>query len=150
MNTIIPYLKVRGVRDAIAFYTKALGAQELYHLDGPGGTIMHAEMRIGEGRFMMTDENPQWNCLSPKAVGNTTVTIHVYVPDVDASHAQAVSAGATSNMQPQDMFWGDRFCKVTDPFGHEWTLATQKEKLSPQEITQRAKVAFQQMAQKTQ
>lgn len=146
-HTLTPYLKIRGVKKALEFYKKAFGAEEAYHLDGPGGTIMHAEMRLGDSKIMMTDENPQWNCMSPQAVGNTTVTIHMYVPDVDAVFAQAVAAGAKADMPPQDMFWGDRFGKVTDPFGHEWTIATPKEKLSPQQMAERAKVAFEQMAQ---
>jgi uncharacterized glyoxalase superfamily protein PhnB len=148
-RTLTPYLKVRGVAQAIEFYKKAFGAREKLRMPVPGSDkIMHAQLLIGDSELMMTDESKEWNVVSPLGLGGTSVTIHMYVPDVDATFAQAVAAGATANMPPMDMFWGDRFAKVTDPFGHEWSIATVKEKLTVEQMRERSVEAFKQMKPK--
>jgi uncharacterized glyoxalase superfamily protein PhnB len=143
-HTITPYLRVRGAAAAIEFYKKAFGAEEFFRMPGPAGgnTIMHAELRIGDSNLMLSDESEQWNVLGPQSRGGTTVGIHLYVTDCDAAYARAVAAGATGNMPPADMFWGDRFAKVTDPFGHEWSIATHVEDVTPEECARRAAKAF--------
>jgi PhnB protein len=147
-HVVTPYLTIRGAGEALEFYKRAFGAEEIARMPDPSGKIMHAEMKIGDSFIMLGDENPQYN-RSPKSLGGTAVGLHLYVPDVDAAFARAVGAGATAKMPPMDMFWGDRFAKLTDPFGHEWSLATHKEDVSPEEMDRRAKAAFQQMAQKS-
>jgi PhnB protein len=147
-RTVTPYLKIRGVRAALDFYKKAFGATERFVMQTPDGkSIMHAEVAIGDSAVMMTDENPQWGCLSPLTVGQTTAGVHLYVTDVDATFSAAVAAGAKANMPPTNMFWGDRFAKVTDPFGHEWSIATHVEDVPHADMDRRAREAFAQMAQ---
>ncbi len=124
MHTITPHLVCAGAADAIGFYVKAFGAVELMRLPGPDGKLMHAQLRIGDSTLMLVDEMPQWGALGPKALKGSPVTIHLYVKDVDAAHAQAVAAGATAKMPPADMPWGDRYGMVEDPFGHIWSIAT--------------------------
>lgn len=142
-HSVIPYLVVRGAAKAIDFYKQALGATELGRLTGPDGTsVMHAELRIGGGRVYLTDESPQGSSRSPQSIGGTSVALHIYVADVDAAFARAVSAGATVVFPLTDMFWGDRFGKVRDPFGHEWSLASHVEDVPPEELPARAKAAM--------
>lgn len=136
-HTAIPYLVVRGASDAIAYYTSAFGATERYRMPGPGGAVMHAEIQIGDSVVMLCDENPGMGSVSPATLNGTTVSVFLYVPDVDAVFAQAVAAGATAVMPPTDMFWGDRFGKLKDPFGHEWGIATHIEDVSPEEMEKR-------------
>lgn len=136
-HTVIPYLVVRGASDAIAFYGKALGATELVRMPGPGGAVMHAELKIGDSVVMLTDENPEMGSVSPATLNGTPVSVFLYVPDVDALFGQAVAAGATALMPPTDMFWGDRFGKLKDPFGHEWAMATHIEDVTPEEMQKR-------------
>ena len=147
-HSVTPYLAVKDAAQAIEFYKRAFGAEEVERMAGPGGKgIMHAEIRIGDSRVMLSDEFPGAGCTSPQSLGGTTCHLFVYVPDVDSAYQQAVSAGATSTMPVSDMFWGDRYGKLTDPFGHQWGLATHKEDVSPQEMKKHAEAFFAQVAQ---
>jgi PhnB protein len=148
-HTLTPHLVVRGAGKAIDFYKKAFGAKEKSRMVGPDGkSILHAEIQIGDSWIYLVDEMPEMGARSPQALGGTTVSIHVYVEDADAVFNQAVVAGAKAEMPLADMFWGDRFGKLTDPFGHEWTVATHKEDVTPEEMKKRAAAAFAQMPQK--
>ncbi|MFM0163006.1 VOC family protein [Paraburkholderia sediminicola] len=131
MHSLTPYLICANAADAIAFYAKAFNAVEQFRMPGPGGKVMHACLKIGDSMLMLTDEWPDHNALK-----GTPVTIHHYVEDVDASFKQAVEAGATVVMPVADMFWGDRYGQLKDPFGHSWSLATHKRDLSPEQIQQ--------------
>lgn len=141
-HTITPHLVVKRGNDAIEFYKQAFGAEELVRMPGPGGELMHAELRIGDSIFFMAGEHPDMGVLGPQSIGGTPVIINLYVADVDALFARAVAAGATAAMPPQDMFWGDRYGKVIDPFGHAWSIATHQEDLTGEEIAARAAAAF--------
>ena len=146
-HTATPYLRVRGADKAIDFYKKAFGAEEMVRMPGPDGkTIMHAELRIGDSPIMLGEESKEMNALSPQTLGGNGSGVHLYVRDVDAFVAKAVAAGAKLAMPVADMFWGDRYGKLTDPFGHEWSVATHKEDPTPQEMDKRAKAFFAQMA----
>jgi PhnB protein len=146
-HTVTPYLVVDGAARAIEFYKQAFGAEEVSRSPGPDGkSIMHAALQIGDSRIYLCDEFPGAGCRSPKAVGATTVSLHLYLADVDAAFQRAVTAGAQPCMPPADMFWGDRYAKVSDPFGHEWGLATHKEDVSPEEMGRRSQAFFAQMA----
>ena len=145
-HTITPSLVVQGGAKALEFYQKAFGAEETLRMPGPGGTIMHAEFRIGDSVLMLMDEMPDMGSKSPKALGGTSVGFYVYVENVDAAWKRAVDAGAKQVMPLQDMFWGDRTGCVEDPFGHKWNLATRKENLTPEEIKKRAGAFLAQMA----
>jgi uncharacterized glyoxalase superfamily protein PhnB len=136
-HTLTPYLVCQGAADAITFYEKAFGATELVRMPGPGGSVMHAELRIGTSMLMLSDENPERGALSPKTVGGSPVSVFIYTEDVDALFARAVKAGAQGVAPPADMFWGDRFAQVVDPFGHSWAMATHKEDVSPEEMGRR-------------
>jgi PhnB protein len=136
MHSLTPYLICANAADAIAFYTKAFNAVEQYRLPGPGGKVMHACLKIGDSMLMLTDEWPDHQALGPNSLKGTPVTIHHYVEDVDASFKQAVDAGATVTMPVADMFWGDRYGQLKDPFGHSWSLATHTRDLSQEEIQQ--------------
>lgn len=111
-------------------------------MDGPGGMIMHAEIKIGDSVLMISDENPEQGAVAPSWLGGSPVHILIYVEDVDAGYQRAVDAGANGVMPPMDMFWGDRFGKFTDPYGHNWSIATHTEDVSPEEMAQRAQEAF--------
>ena len=136
-HTITPYLVCQGAADAIAFYTAAFGATETVRMPGPGGNVMHAELRIGSSMLMLSDENPERGALSPQTVGGSPVSIFIYTEDVDAVFARAVEAGAKGVAPPTDMFWGDRFAQLVDPFGHSWAIATHKEDVSGEEMEKR-------------
>lgn len=137
-HTVTPYLSVRGAAKAIDFYAKAFGATEIFRMGGPGDSVMHAEMRIGDSVVMLGDEMPQMGSTAPQTVGGTAVSLLLYVNDVDASFARATQAGCQAQMPPTDMFWGDRYCKIQDPFGHLWAIATHKEDVTPEETARRA------------
>ncbi|MDB6077074.1 MAG: hypothetical protein JWO82_821 [Akkermansiaceae bacterium] len=139
MHTVTPHLICDGAAEAIEFYKAAFGAVEFMRVPAPNGKLMHASVRIGDSLVMLVDEMPDWNCLGPKAIGGSPVTIHLMVDDVDAVFAQAVKAGATEVMPPADQFWGDRYSRVDDPFGHQWSIATHIKDLSPEEILEAAK-----------
>lgn len=143
-NGAIPYLVVRGAGDAIAYYQRALGAQLVFKLDAPDGSVMHAEMKVGEARFMLSEERPQYGALSPLSLGGTSTTAVVYVPDVDAQVAAAVAAGARIGMPVADQFWGDRSGQFTDPFGHQWMLSTHIEDPTPEQMHERLQAMFEQ------
>jgi PhnB protein len=136
-HTVTPYLIVKGAAQAIEFYKKAFGAEEVMRMPGPGGSIVHAEVKIGDSHIMMGDENPQWGAVSPKTLGGTPFGLCLYVKDVDALFKQAIAAGATEMHPVKDQFYGDRSGTVSDPFGHKWTIATHKEDLTPEQIGQR-------------
>jgi len=143
-HTVTPYLVVRDTKRALEFYRKAFGAETTLSMPGPDGRIMHAEIRIGDSMVFVSDEFPEMapQIKSPESTGGTVSgSIFMYVPDVDAVFKRAVTAGAKAVMPVSDQFWGDRFGKVSDPFGHHWGIATHKEDLTPQEIEKR-KVEF--------
>jgi len=134
VSKLSPHLVVAGAADAITFYKKAFGATELMRLEGQDGKLMHACILINDSSVMLVDENREWKALSPKTLGGTPVTIHLMVDDVDATHAKAAAAGARVVMPPTDMFWGDRYGVVEDPFGHSWSIATTKKVMTEAEI----------------
>jgi uncharacterized glyoxalase superfamily protein PhnB len=134
MHVLSPHLVCAGAADAIEFYKKAFGAVEMFRLPGPNGKLMHASVLICGSSVMLVDEAPQWGMLSPKSLNGTPVTIHLYVADVDAFVEHAVKAGATVKMPVADMFWGDRYGVIQDPFGHHWSVATHLRHPSEQEI----------------
>jgi uncharacterized glyoxalase superfamily protein PhnB len=134
MHSLTPHLICEGAADAIKFYVQAFGAVELASLPGPDGKLMHAMVRIGDSNLMLADAFPDWGVAGPKALQGSPVFLHLYVEDVDATMAQAVAAGATVTMPVADMFWGDRYGQLTDPFGHRWSLATHTRDLTPAQI----------------
>ena len=131
---LAPHLVCRGAAAAIAFYEAAFGAEEVLRLPTKDGRIVHARLLIGGALLMLLDENEAWGALSPATLNGTPVTLHLYVDDVDAVFARAVAAGATARMPPADMFWGDRYGVVIDPFGHSWSLATHIKDVSEAEL----------------
>jgi uncharacterized glyoxalase superfamily protein PhnB len=133
-TTVIPHLVCEGAADAIEFYKKAFNAVEQMRMPGDNGRIMHAALTIGDSTIMLADDFPEYGGLGPKALKGSPVTLHMVVPDVDASFQQAVDAGASVRMAPADMFWGDRYGQVTDPFGHHWSIATHIEDMTPAEM----------------
>ena len=135
--SLTPYLVVRGAAAAIEFYTKAFGAAEMMRMPGPGGKIMHAELKIGNSVLMLADENPERGHLSPASRGGHTSSVMFYTDDVDATFRKAIAAGAKETTPVTDMFWGDRMGNLTDPFGHSWAIATHKEDVSPDEMEKR-------------
>ena len=137
-HTVTPYLILSGAGDAIAFYKKALGAEEVMRLGGPGGKIGHAEIKIGNSRIMLADEHSELQALSPRTVGGSPVSIHLYVENVDAAVERAVAAGAKLVRPVADQFYGDRVGGIEDPFGYRWFIATHKEDLTMDEIRRRA------------
>jgi uncharacterized glyoxalase superfamily protein PhnB len=148
-HAVTPYLMIAGAEQAIAFYKKAFGAVEVCRMVGPGGHgIAHAELKFGDSFLFLADVCPDFGGKDPKALGGSPVGIHLYVESVDAVFAQAIAAGATVKVPPTDMFWGDRFAKLTDPFGHDWSLATHIEDVSEAEVARRAEAAFAQHAEK--
>ena len=146
-HSVSPYITVQDSAKAIDFYKRAFGATEHARMQGPDGRIAHAEIKVGDSMIMLADETPMNDCKSPQSVGGTTVNLFLYVTDVDSVYNRAVSAGAKAVAQPQDMFWGDRFGKLLDPFGHSWALATHKEDVSPEEMQKRMKAAMAQAPQ---
>jgi uncharacterized glyoxalase superfamily protein PhnB len=145
-HTVVPYLRVKGAAKAVEFYAKALGATERMRMPGPDGRVMHAEIEVGGGIIYLSDEFPEMG--GATGAPNGSVTIHLNVPDCDALWAKAIAAGATPTMPLQDMFWGDRFGKFKDPFGHEWSISTTKEQLTPEEMNRRGAEAMKQMGKK--
>jgi PhnB protein len=139
MHSVTPHLVCAGAADAIEFYKKAFGALEEARLPGPDGKLMHAMIRIGDSAVMLVDENPEWGMLGPKSLKGSPVTIHLYVEDADAFAGRAVKAGAKITMPLQDMFWGDRYGTLVDPFGHHWSVATHIRDVSMEEMQQAMK-----------
>jgi uncharacterized glyoxalase superfamily protein PhnB len=142
MHTLTPHLIVKGASKAIEFYKKAFGAEEVGCMNAPDGkTVMHADLKIGDSHVFLADEFPEMDCRGPQSIGGSPVTIHMYVEDVDAAFGKAVAAGAQVKMPLADMFWGDRYGALKDPFGHCWSLATHKKDLTPEQIRQGAQTA---------
>ena len=138
MHTLTPHLTVKGAADYIDFLKRALGAVEIARSPGPGGKLMHATVRIGDSALMLNDHFPEFGG-PPIGDGPWPLTLHLYVPDADALFAQATAAGCQVTMPLADQFWGDRYGQVQDPFGFRWSIATRKETLTPEEMTQRQK-----------
>lgn len=145
-ENLIPHLVCSPCSEAIEFYKKALGAEELRRMPGPDGSrIMHAALRLGSSYLFLVDDFPEFcggKSQTPTALGGTSVTIHRYVENCDAAIQRAVDAGATVKMPAMDMFWGDRYGVVTDPFGHSWSFATHIKDLTPEEMNAGMKEAF--------
>ena len=142
-HSITPAIVVKGADKAIAFYKKAFGAEELVRMNGPDGkSVMHAELKIGDSIFFIGDEMPDMGARSPQSYGGSPASLHLYVNDADTSFKRALDAGATVKMPIMDAFWGDRYGKVTDPFGHDWGIATTKWELTPAEMEAAIKKAF--------
>ena len=135
-HTLTPYMTVRDAARAIEFYKQAFGAEEKGVMKGPDGKVMHAELRIGDSLFMLADEYPEFGSLSPQSSGGSGMGLHIYVEDVDSSFDRAIKAGGKVEMPVSDMFWGDRYGKLVDPFGHKWSIATHKQDLSAEDIEQ--------------
>jgi PhnB protein len=136
-HNLTPYLVVDGAAAALAWYTKAFNAREMMRLAAPGEKIGHAEIEIGDSRIMLADEAPAHNAKAPGAFGGSPISLHLYVPDVDAVVARATAAGATVKSPPENKFYGDRQGTVLDPFGHTWHLSTHIEDVTNTEIERR-------------
>jgi PhnB protein len=149
-RTLTPYLCVHDATRALDFYKRALGATEIMRHPTPDGKIAHAELKIGDSMFMLSDEMPGGACQSPQSLGGTPIGIWIYTEDVDSLFNRAVQAGATVKMPLADMFWGDRWGQLVDPFGHSWSLATHTEDVAPAEMQRRAQAEMAKMAQRAQ
>ena len=136
-HTATPYLIIKNAARAIDFYKKAFGATEHMRMADPSGRVMHAEIQIGDSRIMIADEFPEMGARSPESLGGSPVSIFLYVEDVDDVFRRAVAAGAKPTLTPQQMFWGDRYAKISDPFGHHWQIATRVEDVPPEEMERR-------------
>jgi uncharacterized glyoxalase superfamily protein PhnB len=147
-GSVTPSIIVAGAAQAIEWYRKALGAEEISRHLGPDGHIMHAEIKIGNSYIMMGDENPAYGVRGPKSLGGTPVSFFIYGPDVDTRWKRAVDAGATVGMPLADQFWGDRAGSVTDPFGHTWWLAQHIKDMSEDELKKASEAFFAQPATK--
>ena len=134
MHSLTPHLVCRGAAAAIDFYGRAFGAVELFRLPMPNGKLMHACVRIGDSQLFLVDEMPEHGAHSPQTLKGTPVTIHLQVEDADAAFARAMRAGAMVTMPLADMFWGDRYGQVVDPFGHHWSIATHVRDVRPDEM----------------
>ena len=142
-RAITPSLTIRGAEAAIAFYRAAFGAVEQYRMTAPeSGTILHARLLVGDASLWLADEFPDYGAVGPESLGGSPVTLHLFVEDVDAAFDHAVAAGASALMPPTDMFWGDRFAKLRDPFGHLWSIATRAGPLTPEQPAERTATAF--------
>lgn len=147
-HTITPALIVNDAAKAIEFYKEALGAEEIMCLKSPDGAmVMHCELKIGNSIIFLSDEYPDMGSRSPKTLGGSPVSLQLYVEDVDASFERAIKAGAETIMPVEDMFWGDRFGMVSDPFGHTWGFSTHIKDLTPEEIAQASNEYFSKMAE---
>jgi uncharacterized glyoxalase superfamily protein PhnB len=147
-NTVSAHVIVQDAAKAIELYKQAFGAQEQTRMMTPDGkAIMHAQVKIGNSMLMLANEWPPM-CLSPKARGGTSVTLHLYVENADEVFGRAVKAGCTVKMPMSDQFWGDRYGQVEDPFGHLWSIATHKQDLTNEQIAANAKAAFAKMGSK--
>ena len=145
-GSLTPHLIVSPASDAVAFYVKVFGARPGLMMGGPGGAIMHGEIKIGDSILMLADEQPSMGPgptrKSPKNLGGTSAGVMLYVKDADAVYARAVAAGATGLMPPGDMFWGDRYCQIADPFGHVWAIATHVKDMTARQMKQAAMTAM--------
>jgi PhnB protein len=141
-HSVQPYLTLNDTARAIEFYKRAFGAQEVMRMDGPNGKIGHAEIKIGDSVVMLTDEMPGMGTRSPQSLGGTTSAVMIYVDNADTVFNQAVAAGAQVEMPLADMFWGDRYGRLKDPFGHSWSVATHIEDVAPAEMSKRMQEAM--------
>jgi PhnB protein len=133
-RSVTPHLVVREAAQAIEFYKKAFGAEEIRRAPGPDGKIMHAEMQLGDSHVYLNDEFPAMGALSPLSLNGTPVTIHLWFEDVDEAYRRALEAGARMVMPLADQFWGDRYGIVADPFGHHWSMASHVRDVTPEEM----------------
>jgi len=140
-HSITPYLAVDDAARALEFYQRVFGAKEIMRMNNPQGRVGHAEIRIGDSLLMLAEETPNGGLRSPLSLKGSTVSIFVYLEDVDSVFHKALAAGAQEVQRPADMFWGDRYGRLTDPFGHSWSLATHIEDVSPEEMGRRAQEA---------
>lgn len=148
-HTVTPSLTVRNAAQAIEFYKKTLGAEELVRMPSPDGKILHAELKIGDSIIFLSDEMPgMGTAKSPQSLGGCTGVLNIYVPDVDAVFGRAVAAGAQTAMPVANQFWGDRYGTFVDPFGCAWGVGTHVEDVSPAEMDRRCQEMFSAMAQK--
>ena len=145
-HSITPGLVVDDAPKALEFYKKAFGATELMRMPAPDGSIMHAEMKIGNSIIFVSEASPASESFSPKHFKGTPVGLFLYADDVDAAFKRAVDAGCTVDMPVADMFWGDRFCSVEDPFGHSWGIATHIKDMTPEEMQKASREFFEKMA----
>jgi PhnB protein len=146
-HSINTYLVVRNAPKAIEFYKKAFGAEERFRMHGPDGkTIMHADLKLGDSVFMLTEESKEMKAQSPESIGGSPVSMYVYVKDVDATFNKAVSEGAMVLMPVKDQFYGDRSGYLRDPFGHLWSIATHKKDLSPDELRKAGEAFLEEMS----
>ena len=136
-HSVTPYLIIKGAAEAIEFYKRVFGATELMRVPGPGGVLMHAEIKIGDSIIMLADECPQMDALGPKTIGGSPVGLMLYLPNVDEVFHRAIAAGAKELRPLQNQFYGDRSGTVEDPFGHKWTISTHIEDVSSEEIERR-------------
>ena len=141
-RTATPYLIIKGAADAIEFYKKAFGATELLRMADPQGRVGHAEIKIGDSVIMLADEHPSMGYRGPRSLGGSSVSILLYLPDVDDVFARAVKAGAKAQRAVANQFYGDRSGTLEDPFGHVWTVATHVEDVAPEEMKRRAEAAM--------
>jgi PhnB protein len=142
IHEVYPYLRVHDTNQAIEFYARAFGAEELFRLSEPSGRIGHAEIKIGPATIMLSDEYPEHGIKGPRTLGGTTFSIHLHVEDVDRVFEQAVGAGATVLRPLRDQFYGERSGTVRDPFGHEWLLGGHLEDVAPEEMQRRYTAMF--------
>ena len=133
-HTVTPQLVCGNALQALEFYKNALGAEILHVAKDDSGKVMHADFKVGDSMVMLSDEFPDYHCLSPRSLGGTGVTLHIYTSDADAAFAKAVNAGAKVTMPIMDAFWGDRYGQVEDPYGHRWSIATRKRVPTEEEI----------------
>lgn len=149
-HTVTPSLVIRDAARAIEFYKKAFGAEELSRMPSPDGkAIWHAELKIGNSMLHLADENLAMGSKSPQSLGDTPITLHLYVEDADASFKRAVDAGAKVKMPLSDVFWGDRYGQVTDPFGFHWSIATRIKDMTPEEMKKAGDEFARQFAQQS-
>jgi uncharacterized glyoxalase superfamily protein PhnB len=134
---LTPHLFVRDADGAVAFYRTAFGAAELLRNSLPDGRVLFVELAVGPARLLVSEETPSLGALAPPTIGGSPVLLHVEVEDVDAVARQAVDAGAVVEMPVQEMFWGERYGVVVDPFGHRWAVSTAREELTPDDIAHR-------------
>jgi PhnB protein len=146
-HSVTPYLIIQGAARALAFYEKAFGAVEVMRIEGPGGTIGHAEIKIGDSHVMLADEHPDMGHRGPKSLGGTTISLLVYLDNVDSVFSREIEAGGKIVRPVQDQFYGDRSGILEDPFGHVWTLATHIEDIPPAEMSQRAEAFMKEQKQ---
>ncbi len=147
-HTLTPFLTVRDAERAIEFYKNAFGAESRGVMKGPDGKVMHAEIKIGDSVVMLSDEFPDFGSVSPQGLGGSPMGLHIYVDDVDSSFDRAVKAGAQVEMPVMDQFWGDRYGRLKDPFGHKWSIATHTKDLSMDEMKKGMDEAMAKFAEK--